>query len=135
MFKPEEKSSFKYYLAHLCAYNMTALNLGCWKAKYLLHDFEKPWLKLWFGDYSKVRKWHRRHNRHHLGYKYPEKIDWEALIIDWECSRFTKLDSPKTARELYEYSITKRVESGEISKYIANLMKTNIPQILERLKL
>lgn len=135
MFKPEEKSSFKYWFAHWCSFNMTALNLGCWKFKYLLHDIEKPWLKLWFGDYLKVREWHRKHNRHHLAYKVPENIDWEALVIDWECSRFTKLDSPKTARELYEYSITERVESGKISTYIAYLMMENIPKILDKLNL
>lgn len=27
------------------------------------------------------------------------KIDWEALVIDWECSRYTKKASPLTARE------------------------------------
>lgn len=135
MFSPEEKSSFKYYLAHLCAYNMTALNLGCWKPKYLLHDIEKPWLKLWWGKYEKVRAWHRRNNKHHLEYKNPEKIDWEALVIDWECSHFTKMDGQETARELYDYSITAKVENGEVSQDMAELMKLHIPPILEKLKL
>ena len=46
MFSKSERSSFKYWFAHWCAYNMTALNLGMWKPKYLLHDIEKPWLML-----------------------------------------------------------------------------------------
>lgn len=80
MFTVAEKSTFKYFFAHLCAYNMTALNLRCWKFKYLFHDIEKPFLKLFF-DYSTVRKWHRKHNKHHLSYKNKNKIDWEALVI------------------------------------------------------
>ena len=80
MFTEKEKSSFSYYFAHLFAYNMTALNLKCWKWKYLLHDIEKPWLKLLWGDYQKVREWHRKKNRHHLTYKNANNIDWEAMI-------------------------------------------------------
>lgn len=135
MFTPQEKSSFKYYFAHLCAYNMTALNLGCWKWKYLFHDAEKPWLKLLLRDYKKVRNFHRKHNKHHLQYKNPRKIDWEALIIDWECSRFTKLDSPRTALDLYNYTITTRLQKGEISKEMVDLMKLNMPPIFQKLKL
>jgi hypothetical protein len=37
------------------------------------------------------------HSNHHLEYEYQDKIDWEALVIDWECSRFTKYASPRTA--------------------------------------
>lgn len=90
MFKKSERSKFKYWFAHWCAFQMTALNLRCWKFKYLFHDFEKPWLRLFF-DYEIVQEIHRHNSRHHLEYKGGfEKIDWEALVIDWECSRFTK---------------------------------------------
>ena len=135
MFDKSQRSSFKYYFAHLCAFNMTALNLKCWKWKYLLHDIEKPWLKLLWGDYQKVREWHRKNNRHHLTYKTPNNIDWEAMILDWECSRYTKQDSPKTAREMYEYFITVRYERGDISEEMKNKMVENIPPILEKLNL
>lgn len=135
MFKPEEKSTFKYWAAHLFSYNMVALNLRCWKFKYLFHDFEKPWLKLMWGDYSKVRAWHRNNNRHHLGYKDPSKIDWEALVIDWECCRFTKEDAPLNARETYNYTITTRAERGDFSPQLVQLMKENIPPILDKLGL
>ena len=135
LFTPEEKSGFKYWFAHWCAYNMIALNLKCWKWKYLLHDIEKPWLKLLWGDYQKVREWHRKNNRHHLTYKNPNNIDWEAMILDWECSRYTKQDSPKTAREMYEYFITVRYERGDISEEMKNRMENNILSILEKLNL
>ena len=49
MFTKEERSGFKYWFAHWCAFQMTALNLKCWRPKYLLHDIEKPWLKLLWG--------------------------------------------------------------------------------------
>ena len=79
MFDKSQRSSFKYYFAHLCAFNMTALNLGVWKFKYLFHDFEKPWLMLIWKDYPKVQKWHRTHNRHHLEYAGDKVYDFEAM--------------------------------------------------------
>ena len=101
MFTKEERSGFKYWFAHWCAFQMTALNHKCWKSKYLFHDIEKPWLKL-IWSYPKVQKWHREHNSHHLESLYTRtKIDFLAMIIDWECSRFTKESSPRTAREEY----------------------------------
>ena len=55
MFSKSERSSFKQWFAHWCAHKMTALNLGMWKPKYLLHDIEKPWLMLLWKDYNKVQ--------------------------------------------------------------------------------
>jgi hypothetical protein len=49
-----------------------------------------------------VQKWHRTHNRHHLEYAGKKSYDFEAMVIDWECSRFTKISSPLTARGEYE---------------------------------
>lgn len=99
MFEKHERSSFKYWFAHWCAFNMTALNLKAWKFKYLFHDIEKPWVKLFLRDYKKVQKLHRRIASHHL--EYPGKKDYEAMVIDWECSRFTKSSSPETAYGYY----------------------------------
>ncbi len=128
MFTKKDRSTFPYWFAHWCAFQMTALNLGVWKVKYLFHDIEKPFLKLLWGDYKKVQKWHRLYNRHHLSYKDPEKIDWEALIIDWECSRFTKLSSPRTAREEME---TYR----EKDKVTYDWISSNMCPILDKLGL
>ena len=109
MFSKQERSSFKYWFAHWAAFQMTALNLKAWKFKYLFHDFEKPWLKLLFKDYKRVQEIHRKHNSHHLQYK--GKKDYEAMIIDWECSRFTKENSPRTAKE----ELMKKYMEGKIS--------------------
>lgn len=107
MFKTEEKSTFKYWFAHWCAFQTTALNLHIWKFKYLFHDIEKPWMmSLLYGnhpeEYPKVRSWHRKHNKHHIEWldnHFADRFDIDAFIIDNECSRITKEDSPVTARE------------------------------------
>lgn len=105
MFTKSERSSFKYWFAHWCAFQMTALNLKHWKPKYLLHDIEKPFLKL-FWDYKKVQKWHRTHNSHHTEYK--GQWDTYAMVIDWECSRFTKSEA-----QLNAYDTLKRMIVNE----------------------
>ena len=117
MFTKEERSTFPYWFAHWCAFNMTALNCHAWKPKYLLHDIEKPWLKL-FWPYKKVQKWHRSHNNHHLEWlenpnHKPDQFDWEGMMIDWECSRFTKTASPRTAAQEIDVQIAKLVDEGK----------------------
>lgn len=125
MFTKEERSSFKYWFAHWCAFQMTALNIKAWKFKYLFHDIEKPWLKLLLRDYSKVQKWHRQHSSHHLLIdKKLSKLDWDAMIIDWECSRFTKESSPLTACEEYCKTIQSKPELKPIlEKYMLPRLK------------
>ena len=54
---------------------------------------------VYFSNYKKVQKLHRKNNKHHLEYKDKHNIDYEAMAIDWECSRFTKKSSPRTAYE------------------------------------
>lgn len=105
-FSKEQRSTFPYYMAHVFAFNMVALNLHVWKFKYLFHDWYKPWLMLIWKDYKKVQTFHREHSNHHLECRkvhewddWAKKIDWTAMAIDWECSRFTKQASPLTARE------------------------------------
>jgi len=118
LFTKESRSTFPYWFAHWCAFNMTACLLGIWKVKYLFHDLEKPWLKLVLRDYKKVQKWHREHNRHHLEYQGVKKIDIDAMIIDNECSRFTKAACPYTAKEWFVDGHWKKGLSDEM---ISNL--------------
>lgn len=132
MFTKDQRSSFSYWFAHWCAFNMTALNLGHWKFKYLFHDIEKPWLKLLWKDYKKVQNWHRLHNSHHLEYK-GNNYDWEAMIIDWECSRFTKIASPLTARGEYNRKIEKYNKQNKLREL--ELLMTNVKPILDKWKL
>ena len=95
-FDETKKGTFPYWFNHWKAYNLYALERGVWKPKYLLHDAEKPWLKLVM-PYEKVRKIHKAKNRHHLGYMGNKGFDYDAMIIDWEVSRFTKIANPLNA--------------------------------------
>lgn len=108
MFTKEERSSFPYWFAHWCAFNMTALNLHAWKFRYLFHDIEKPWLMLFWKDYKRVQRWHREHNRHHAEYKGKRGYDFDSMIIDWECSRFTKESAPFNAWDTLEKVIKEK---------------------------
>ena len=131
MFSKEERSSFKYWFAHWCAYQMTALNLKCWKFRHLFHDAEKPWMKLIF-SYPTVQQFHRNHNKHHMAYylKYG-KCNWLDMAIDWECSRFTKTSSPRTCREELERYLS--IHKDELTNKQYTEIKTNITQICDRL--
>ena len=129
MFTKEDRSSFKYWFAHWCGFQLTALNLGIWKPKYLLHDIEKPWLKIfWKGDYKRVQKWHRTHNKHHLEYGLKhgwDAIDWEALMIDWECCGLSKQEAQLDARETLEYEINRdkwKPYADQISNHLNPLL-------------
>ena len=116
-FDKEDRSTFPYWYEHWKAFNLVAKQLGAWKIKYIFHDWYKPWLKL-FIPYEKVQSFHRKHARHHLewlenkfknceeclffsGYKYMDNLDVEAMVIDWESNRYTKLQHPETAYEKY----------------------------------
>ena len=108
-FDKRDRSSFKYWFAHWCAFQLVALDLHIWKFKYLFHDFEKPWFKL-IMPYKKLQTWHRLHNSHHLEYGIKHgmhNIDWEALMIDWECSHLSKEQCPLLARDTMEHELTK----------------------------
>ena len=101
-FTKEQRSSFTYWYYHWKAFNLTAYHLGHWRFKYLFHDIEKPWLMLFWKDYNRVQKWHRTHNSHHTEYK--GQWDTYAMVIDWECSRFTKSEA-----QLNAYDTLKRM--------------------------
>lgn len=134
-FDKSQRSSFNYWFNHWLAYNLVAMKLGTWKPKYLLHDIEKPWLKLFWRDYKRVQKWHKHHNKHHIfsGRHYGlNKIDWLAAIIDWECSRYTKNAAPRTAREEVDYLLT---QTDKYTDDEREEIRKNCYPILEYLKL
>jgi hypothetical protein len=110
-FDKKDRSSFPYWLSHWAAYNLVALKLGVWKPKWLLHDIEKPWLKLIWRDYKRVQKWHKHHNKHHIfsGRRYGlNKVDWLAAVLDWESSRYSKNSALLTARQETEAILKER---------------------------
>ena len=107
-FNREQRSKFNYWFAHWCAFQMVALCLHIWKPKYLFHDIEKPWLRL-FLPYKKVQKIHRKFNRHHEQWLERHNhipVDIDALIIDNECSRFTKQAATLTALQYFNKKLS-----------------------------
>ena len=78
----------KYWFAHWCAYQMTAINLGVWRFRFLFHDMDKIILMNIF-DSEKAQKIHTRFSSHHFT-GHHKKYDYMGMVIDWECSRFTK---------------------------------------------
>jgi hypothetical protein len=119
-FTKAERAGFIYTAAHWCAFQMVALNLRVWKPRHLLHDIDKPFLMLWAkyilqkeDPYSWVQQYHRTHRAHHVEYykeatltQHRRDINAYDIVIDWECSQFTKASSPKTAYEEYLYQET-----------------------------
>ena len=97
-FTKDQRSTFPYWFWHWLAFNDVARELHVWRPRHILHDIEKPFLRLIF-PYTKVQKWHRLHNRHHLEYRYPERRSWLDMIIDWEASGRTKHACPRNAIE------------------------------------
>lgn len=98
LYPETEKSTFSYWFAHWRAFQKTAFKLRVWKPWYLFHDIEKPFLMWVWKDYPRVRAWHRKHNRHHYQYDNGEIAPWlwcdyTAMVVDWECSHFSKLDA------------------------------------------
>lgn len=128
-FSKEQRSSFTYWYYHWKAFNLTAFHLGCWKFKYIFHDIEKPWLMLLWKDYKLVQTWHRAHNNHHIEYPHIFDIDWEAVVIDWESSRYTKLAAPRTAYQELIY-----IEPNTELNYYT-FIKQNMMPIIYRLGL
>jgi hypothetical protein len=158
MFTKAERSSFPYWWAHWCAYQMTALNCRSWKFKYLFHDCEKPWLRI-FLPYPKVQKLHRAYNKHHpewlehkleeminkyegIGsydvFKFLNKFDYEGAIIDWECCHFTKVEEPLDAHDEYKRLLNHDNFSKKypcITKYCYNEFSKRLMDAIKKLGL
>ena len=128
LFKETEKSSFAYWFAHWKAFNLTAMLLGVWEFRFLFHDIEKPFLMWIWKDYPRVRQYHRTHARHHLAYAGNKGYDYLGMVIDWECSRYSKADAQMTAYETYLHTFGTHPEFKED-------LETKIYPILKKLNL
>lgn len=115
-------NNFQYWFAHWCAFNMTAMNMGVWKFHHLFHDIEKPWLGI-FLAYGKVHKRHISKSKHHIEYyRLHGECNWTDLVIDWECSQFTKEKGKLTAREFLE----KLLASNNLTKEEGDFISTEL---------
>ena len=136
-FDKSQRSSFHYWLSHWIAYNLVAMKLGVWKPKWLLHDIEKPWLKLFWGDYKRVQKWHKHHNRHHIFYGRRNglnKVDWLGAVLDWQCSQYSKNAAVRTGREEVDYLVSTG-DNGKYTELERETIKNNCYPILDYLGL
>ena len=155
MFTKKERSTFPYWFAHWAAYQMTALNCKSWKFKYLFHDFEKPWLRL-FLPYKRVQELHRTYHNHHpewlenmlFAYEYQlndkrienllNRFDYDGAIIDWECCHFTKIEEPLDAHDEYkrllDYESFKK-KYPLITKYCYNEFSRRLMDSIKKLGL
>jgi len=133
-FKKNERSSFAYWYYHWKAFNLVALSLGAWKFKYLFHDIEKPWLRL-FWPYEKVQAYHRTHSNHHVEYpaKKSSDYDWEAMVIDWECSPYTKVAAKWHAVDALPFEMDKLPQGAEFGQSL--WLAKNITPVLYKFKL
>ena len=118
-FEKKDRSTFPYWISHFLAYNLVAMKLGVWQPRWLLHDIEKPWLKLIWGDYKRVQKWHKFHNKHHIfsGRRYGiNKVDWLAAVLDWESSRYSKYAAKLNARDEIAALIANTEKYSEVER-------------------
>lgn len=116
-FTKKDRSTWPYFWAHWFAFQMTAITLGIWKFRYLFHDWYKPWLKMFGWKYGDIQYFHRHHSKHHLEYltdilyyndggnnRMSSRFNWDELIIDWQCSMYTKEACPRGAyKEMERY--------------------------------
>lgn len=136
-FTKSERAGFGYWFSHWCAFQLTALRLGCWKFRFLFHDIEKPWLRL-FLPYEKVQKIHRKRSRHHLEYfrnHTAEQVDWLAMVIDWECSPLTKWDAPRNAVDTLNHLWSKLGTEYHLSEEKCSVLQFRIRQVLRKLNI
>lgn len=133
-FSKEQRSGWRYFWAHWCAFQMVAITLGVWKFRYLFHDWYKPWFKMFGVPYKKIQRFHRYHSRHHIEYLESgslydlSRFDWDALIVDWECSQYTKEACPRNARK--EMNHVLKTSSDEYIKCVLNqYMKPRLDEL------
>lgn len=132
-FGKKERSSWRYFWAHWCAFQMVAITLGVWKFRYLFHDWYKPWLKMFGMKYKKIQKFHRYNSDHHIEYfehhDNPHRFDWDELIVDWECSQYTKEACPRNAREEMEWVISNNVNDTYLIYVLNTYMRPKLKEL------
>lgn len=66
----------------------------------LLHDFDKVFMYLLFGNTKTVKRLHRKKRKHHVEHWQGKRIPikWQIqMIVDFECASITKPDKPLNA--------------------------------------
>lgn len=88
----------KYTLNHRKAFRMIEKQLfGKVSLRGYFHDLDKVVLYPLFGK-DITSKLHRKFARHHVK-RAKTKRDFQEMVVDWECARYTKPDKPMNAYE------------------------------------
>lgn len=131
------RSTWRYYWAHWCAFQMVAITLGIWRPKHLFHDWYKPWLKMLGLPYDDIQFIHRHSTNHHLEWfevNNESGFDWDSMIIDWECSQYTKESCSRNARQEMEH-VLNDYPNDDFNLYIKYLLRKHVAPRLTRLGL
>lgn len=112
MFDMKERvKRIKSLIEHRKAFRITERRvLGKNTTRAITHDLDKLVLYLFLFPIPWVRKRHKLKARHHQA---KTRKDFIEKIIDFECARFTKKNSPLTARE---YITSKDFKNRTISR-------------------
>ena len=87
--------------------------------------------------YKDIQRFHRYHSNHHIewfddwyerGGKPLNKFDLDSLIIDWECSQYTKEACPRNAREEMEY-IFKTSDHAPLRIFLRKCMSKRLEEL------
>jgi hypothetical protein len=94
----------KYTIAHKKQFLVTEKELLGYNTIHgYLHDVDKILMYLFTGKKHEkaISKFHRKHSSHHAeNTKIKKRMDYIQMIIDWECSRYTKPDKQLTPRQV-----------------------------------
>lgn len=98
------KADIKYTNAHRKAFREVEKQLlGHNTFRSLFHDLDKSLILYRLMKHEDARKIHQYWAKHHERSARTHS-DYIQMVIDWECSRFTKPDKQLNAREtLYKY--------------------------------
>ena len=100
----------RYTLNHRKAFRMIEKQLfGKVSLRGYFHDFDKVILYPLLGK-DITSKLHRKFARHHVKCA-KTKSDFEQMVVDWECARYTKPDKPMNAYETL-YKLYPHLESN-----------------------
>ena len=61
--------------------------------------------------------------------EYKKKWDAAAMLIDWECSRFTKKASPLSAKEIYDEFVNVKYKNTKYEQRLINEIKPILDKI------
>ena len=88
-------------------------------------------------QYVDIQFIHRHSTNHHLEWfevNNESGFDWDSMIIDWECSQYTKESCCRNARQEMEHILNDN-PNDDYNLYIKYLLRKHVAPRLTRLGL